>query len=228
MNGSLIGIDEAGLGPVFGPLVVAGTVIDYRRQNILKKNGVKDSKQFSKCIDARNKRREIWKKVASYIEKTDYLIISASEIDGNFINGITMYDLEIKGIVKIINNLYDKSVEEIIIHQLGGMSKNKFLNELKKYDEKISKLFPLIKYEKSADIKYIPVSMASIVAKSIRDDNVEKICNNFGEEYISGYPTQTTANFFIHYYLLHGTLPAEVRITRKWDPLKKIIEEINR
>jgi len=225
-SNSFIGIDEAGLGPIFGPLVIAGTVIEERHEKKLKNNGVKDSKLFERQINAREKRRSTWIKNKIYIKNSYYISISASEIDKNFENGITMYDLEIEGILKIINTLFDDSIKEIIIHQIGGLSKKSFLGQLEKNDDEISSVFPLIKYEKSADLKYIPVSMASIIAKSVRDEIVEKICYDIGFDYISGYPNQVTANFLINFYSLHGILPPEVRTTRNWDPLQKIIQDM--
>jgi len=222
-NNTIIGIDEAGLGPVFGPLVVAGVAVEITKQEILKKIGVKDSKMFSVSgVNARYKRQEILEKANPHIIKTDHVLFSASEIDTNFRKSITMYDLEIKGIAQILNHLYDDSTTEIIVHQIGGLSKLKFLNKLQKQDKTISNMFPIIRYEKSADILYVPVSMASIIAKTTRDFNVEELCNKYHEGYISGYPTPTTAKFFERYYLRHGYLPSDVRFTRKWGPLQKI------
>ncbi|MCD4768298.1 MAG: ribonuclease HII, partial [Methanosarcinales archaeon] len=41
------GVDEAGKGPVIGPMIVAGVVIEENRLPELKKLGVKDSKVLS-------------------------------------------------------------------------------------------------------------------------------------------------------------------------------------
>lgn len=43
----VLGIDEAGRGPVIGPLVVAGVMIPERKFSILRKMGVKDSKKLT-------------------------------------------------------------------------------------------------------------------------------------------------------------------------------------
>ena len=44
---NICGIDEAGRGPVIGPLVIAGTLIEEAKLEKLKKIDVKDSKLLS-------------------------------------------------------------------------------------------------------------------------------------------------------------------------------------
>lgn len=50
----LIGIDEAGRGPLAGPLIVAGVLVKSRHKNHLILNGIKDSKQLT------HHQRETW------------------------------------------------------------------------------------------------------------------------------------------------------------------------
>jgi ribonuclease HII len=49
-----LGIDEAGRGPVIGPLIIAGCLIDEKFEEELKNLGVKDSKKLT-----RKKREEL-------------------------------------------------------------------------------------------------------------------------------------------------------------------------
>ena len=46
--GSCIGVDEAGRGPVIGPLVVCSVCIPTDQQELLEEIGVDDSKKLSK------------------------------------------------------------------------------------------------------------------------------------------------------------------------------------
>ena len=44
----ILGIDDAGRGPVIGPMVLAGCLITEETEKELKRLGVKDSKQLTK------------------------------------------------------------------------------------------------------------------------------------------------------------------------------------
>ena len=48
----IIGIDDAGRGPIIGPMILAGVLITKEQEKILREAGVKDSKQVTQ------KRRE--------------------------------------------------------------------------------------------------------------------------------------------------------------------------
>ena len=52
MKELILGIDDAGRGPVIGPMILAGCLIDKKDEKYLKSIGVKDSK------DVTPKRRE--------------------------------------------------------------------------------------------------------------------------------------------------------------------------
>ena len=74
----ILGIDEAGRGPVIGPLIIAGVMIEEGEE--YKIDGVKDSKLL-----AHKKRIELDKKIK---ENSEFLIIDVSpkEIDDFILN----------------------------------------------------------------------------------------------------------------------------------------------
>lgn len=221
-----IGIDEAGWGPVLGPLVLAGVVVEEFTLPILKKYGVKDSKLFGSGERAHKKRKEVWEKTSPYLLSYSVKIISAHELD----NGNTI-DLEIKNIARILAELnvaegFSLPTSTIIIGLLGKLSKKKFINALLDLGCKIP-IAGLI-YEQKADKKYLPVSAASILAKITRDQEVEKICQEIGEEYISGYPNSNTATFLKKYCGKYHRLPPQIRKTRKWSPLQRIVKKLGK
>ena len=68
----ICGIDEAGRGPIIGPMVIAGSAANEEVIEKLKELGVKDSKLLSK-----KKREELFEKVK---ELTNYEIIMYRDI----------------------------------------------------------------------------------------------------------------------------------------------------
>src|SRR3990172_10891831 len=54
----ILGIDEAGRGPVLGPMVVAGVVLKPQAASALTRRGVVDSKSFGAGEEARQQRAE--------------------------------------------------------------------------------------------------------------------------------------------------------------------------
>lgn len=222
----IAGFDEAGLGPIMGPLVVSGVIVNSNDCKTLKELGVDDSKKFGSTRKSRETRKQILDKSKDFLKYYKYKIISAREIDNGFINGVNMYELEIRAISEILNSseLFQKKVDTIYLHQVGTLKKEKMIKKLKKNGVN-ENLCDKIIYEKHADKKYIPVSMASIIAKVTRDNHLENISKILREEYISGYPTSTTRKFLEKYLISEEKLSEYIRYTRDWEPLNLLKEK---
>ena len=65
MSGLKIGIDEAGRGPVIGPLVVCALCIPDEDERVLQEFGARDSKELSPA-----ERRDISEKILSEAESS--------------------------------------------------------------------------------------------------------------------------------------------------------------
>ncbi|MHA1325548.1 MAG: ribonuclease HII, partial [Candidatus Helarchaeota archaeon] len=72
----IAGIEEAGRGPVIGPMVLAIAVIESSKESVLREMGVRDSKQLSPL-----KRNAIYKRLKSILKVYKFKIISPREID---------------------------------------------------------------------------------------------------------------------------------------------------
>ena len=73
---SLCGIDEAGRGPVIGPLVMAGVLIDESKLENLRNIGVKDSKLLSPL-----QRERLYDKIIEIVDGYEITITHADEVD---------------------------------------------------------------------------------------------------------------------------------------------------
>jgi len=72
----ICGIDEAGRGPVIGPLVTAGVLIEEKDQDKLKALGVKDSKLLTP-----EQREVLFKKIIAVVKDYTIKIIQPFQID---------------------------------------------------------------------------------------------------------------------------------------------------
>jgi ribonuclease HII len=186
----ILGIDDAGRGPVIGPMVLAGCLMDKKTEAELKKDGVKDSK------DITHKKREfLVEKIKSKVETFEIKIIPAKEIDSGNENGINLNKLEAIKAAEIINkiNKGDKKIKIYI--DCPSVSIQKWSDYLK---TKISNLTNLeISCEHKADKNHVSVSAASILAKSTREKEVQKLKEIYGKEIGSGYCSDSVTMSFV-------------------------------
>ncbi|MEK6848081.1 MAG: ribonuclease HII, partial [Nanoarchaeota archaeon] len=96
----ILGIDDAGRGPVLGPMVLAGCLIDSGIEKELKSLGVKDSKQLTA-----EKREDIVEHIKKLALKFHISITTPIEIDEKTDKGINLNKLEAIKSAEIINAL---------------------------------------------------------------------------------------------------------------------------
>ncbi|MBS3150293.1 ribonuclease HII [Candidatus Woesearchaeota archaeon] len=177
------GIDEAGRGPVIGPLVIAGVAVNKDGLNKLKEIGVKDSKLLP-----HSKRIELSGKIKEIAESYEILIVEPKEIDdavdGN--NELNLNWLEGIKSAEIINKL---NPEKVIL-DCPSPNTGKYKEFVRKYinNRKIE-----IIAEHKADVNFSVVSAASILAKVVREDEMDKLkkkYGNIGPGYTSNEITQ--------------------------------------
>ncbi len=175
----ILGIDEAGRGPVIGPLIIAGVMIEEGNEKNI--DGVKDSKLLP-----HKKRIELDKKIK---ENSEFMIIEVTpkEIDEYLlIKKINLNWLEAHKQAEIINAL---NPDTAIIDCPSPNCKafEKYLKNLL-----VNKNIKLI-VEHKADAKYPPCSAASIIAKVRREEIMHEIqnrCGDTGPGYTSNLITQ--------------------------------------
>lgn len=204
------GIDEAGRGPVIGPMVVAGISIKENEIYKLKNLDVKDSKLLTI-----KKREFLFEKIKEIVDKYEIIIVSPKQIDYALNSStLNLNKLETITIAKIINNLKSN---KIIIDCPTSNALN-FINELNHFLE----YEPKIIAEHKADLKYEVVSAASILAKVTRDREIEKLKQKYNTNFGSGYPSDPlTIKFLNENYDKYDFF------RKSWASYKKIINKKN-
>ena len=206
MGRKLAGIDEAGRGPVIGPMVIAAVVVDEDEVPELERLGVRDSKRLTP------KRRErLFDEIIALLD--DYVILELwpDEIDSR--EG-TLNEFEVENFVKALNLL--KVRPDVIYIDAADVKEARFGEDIRKGLNFEAEIIA----EHKADDKFLPVSAASIIAKVTRDRAIERLKEEYGE-IGSGYPSDPRTRAFLEeYYKQHGEFPPIVR--RGWKTLKKI------
>ncbi|HLD49546.1 MAG TPA: ribonuclease HII [archaeon] len=206
----VLGIDEAGRGPVIGPMVLCGCLIEKDKLNELKKAGAKDSKMLTE-----KKREHIAKKLKK-IAKFEVIKISAAQIDA-LRSSINLNKIEIENMQFLINKMNPDCV------YIDSPEKN-----TKKFEKKILSGINGTKIvaENFADRKYPVVSAASIIAKVERDKEIKKLHKKYGF-FGSGYTSdERTIRFLKDWIKKNKEFPDIVRKT--WvtaEELKKLKEQ---
>ncbi|MBS3133207.1 ribonuclease HII [Candidatus Woesearchaeota archaeon] len=171
------GIDEAGRGPLIGPMVMAGVIVDEEGAESLKSLGVKDSKLLS-----HRKRVALYKRIVSVSKKYKIILLEPKEIDDALeSDDLNLNWLEAHTSAKIINEL---KPDKVIIDSPS--------NNVVKYKRYLMKLLNNKKVdavvEHKADVNHVECSAASILAKVIRESEIEKLKKRVGD-FGSGYLT---------------------------------------
>jgi len=188
-----LGIDDAGRGPVIGPMILAGCLLTPEIEKEFKKLGVKDSKQLTP------KRRELLAQIIKEKAETfEVTFTFPSEIDGKNGDGIKLNELEAIRCAEIINKI-NKGYNKIkVVVDCPSPNISKWTDYLKTKIENLSNLE--VSCEHKADRNHISVSAASILAKSFREKEMDKIRKKYGDEVGSGYCSDPTTCKFLEKY----------------------------
>ncbi|PLW80165.1 ribonuclease HII [Candidatus Woesearchaeota archaeon] len=207
------GVEEAGRGPVIGPLVMAVCTIDNSKQKMLTIEGVTDSKLLTPI-----KREQLFEKIKELVDDYKIIIVSPTEIDealNNPNNNLNL--LEAQTSAKLLKQV---DFEKAILDCPTADTK-KYAETVKRLTEKEGEYLA----EHKADLNHPIVSAASILAKVTRDKEIEKLQKELGVDFGSGYPSDPKTKEFIE---KNFEDPKYENIFRKtWDTYKKLVEKKN-
>jgi len=200
----ICGIDEAGRGPVMGPMVVAAVFVD--NDGALKNIGVKDSKKLSPAV-----RERMYDEIMAVTEHR-IIILSAGEIDSER-DRRSLNEIELQMFADAVSGM---DVSEVYA-DCPDVNESSFSSALSSKLRNVK-----VRAEHKADDKYSVVSAASVIAKVTRDRMMREIACGFGEDIGSGYPSDPlTVDFIAKWIKENGDAPPHTR--RSWETIKKMM-----
>ncbi len=206
-NDLIVGIDEAGRGPVVGNMFIVclGVSEDYLSELI--ELGVKDSKKLSP-----KKRFALAPKISRLAKVIIIESVKPEYIDRHNINAIfarfVIKSLEIILAARL-------KIKHVYVDAVSG---RKFRDVIAKYLLTRNYDIP-VSIEPKADERYPIVAAASIIAKYLRDSHVRKLHEEYGD-FGSGYPSDPKTIEWLSKYSSESELPPIIR--RSWSTLKKL------
>lgn len=185
----LIGIDDAGRGPLIGPMILGGVLIKREDEPELKKLGAKDSKLLT-----HPQRISLAGLIRKNIIKEHLEIAFPDEIDAAVLGTENLNTLEARKMAGVINKLNDKTKKITVIVDCPSINTETWRSKLMSFIEHPSNL--QVMCEHKADFNHPVVSAASILAKVAREEEVDKIKKKYGN-IGSGYPSDPFTQAFI-------------------------------
>jgi ribonuclease HII len=207
------GIDEAGRGPMFGPMVICGVLLDVGALEYLESEGVRDSKILSP------KRREsLAGIIREVVNKESITTILANEIDRSRSEKKNLNEIEVEAFASTA-----KILSPAVLY-LDAADVN-----AERFGESVGRLSGLLEKgcdihsEHKADEKYIVVGAASILAKVERDQHIEDLHEKYGD-FGSGYPSDPKSIKYLQDLLSEEKeLPEFIR--RSWKSVSKRVQQ---
>ena len=190
----VLGIDDAGRGPVIGPMVLTGCLMDKESEKYLKERGVMDSKMLTRGL-----REQLINTIKENIISFHSEMANPAEIDTGMGQGLNLNQVEalMAGIIieKLTKNLTQQENENLrIVIDCPSNNTNGWKKQLMEYirDKNLN-----ISCEHRADVDHIVVSAASIISKVTRDLEIENLKKKIGLDFGSGYPNDPKTRDFL-------------------------------
>ena len=203
----IVGVDEAGRGPVIGPLVVAGVAVESDVE--LRHMNVRDSKKLSP------ERREALAPEIEKVSRYEVVVIPAERID-IMRSEMSLNDFEAKLFAEVIDKLRPETayVDAADVDEI----------EFKRCVRKELAFDVEIVSQHNADELFPVVSAASILAKVCRDREMRTIEDEIGLHIGSGYASDADTIAFLETWIrTHGSLPPHTRAS--WDTARRLLAE---
>ncbi|RNF11824.1 ribonuclease H [Trypanosoma rangeli] len=212
---TVLGIDEAGRGPVIGPMVYTGAMIAlHEHDRLVEYCGVNDSKVLGE-----NQRKAVLRKLKELKTfRTFTVVVTPDEIAAAMtgIHGTNLNTLSHSTAMNIIS----KATLEAT-----GMLCGAYIDTVgppEPYQQRLSGRFPHLRITvaKKAETKFPIVAAASIVAKVERDSHIERLGIDVGSGYPSDPKVMSWVRSHVHRFFV---LPHKFDFVRlSWGPVVEL------
>ncbi|MFW9944559.1 MAG: ribonuclease HII [Candidatus Sifarchaeia archaeon] len=207
------GVDEAGRGPMIGPLIVCGVLLDDDSLPSLVRLKVRDSKVLTP-----KRRNELAASVRKIAKRVEIRSVKASDIDRLRRRGISLNEIEIEQFVSVLKKLRPKTA----YLDAADVKADRFGDVVGERSALSAKGCRIIS-EHKADSKYPIVSAASILAKEERERVITELHKVYGD-FGSGYPHDPKSVRFVRNLVKQGSnLPPIIRSS--WESIKRVLDE---
>jgi ribonuclease HII len=206
MSGAIIrvtlGIDEAGRGPVIGPMVIAAVVLDSPAARALSRAGLRDSKAYGSSPAGREQRRAMADRIIGRALFTAVRVVDVSVIDRRVQRGEL--------------NVLEREIATELIGRAPTV--DRIVTDGKVLFGPLSGVYPHLEAWNRGEERHAAVAAASVLAKVRRDEIFARIATRyqplFGPVEGGGYVNARTRAFLCDYVRRFGRLPPEAR--RSW------------
>ena len=210
----IAGVDDAGRGPVIGPLVIAGVLFPQSQIESLRTLGVKDSKLLSP-----DQRNTLSTEILARATRFQIAISCPREIDEVVLTGKKYRKLnwlEAKLMADVLRDLKP----DIAYVDASDVKP-------KRFSDQITELLPFnlkLISEHRADKKYLIVSAASIIAKTHRDSIISRLHQQYGD-FGSGYCSdKKTITFLNNWIRDHNSTELPWFVRKSWQTINRLTE----
>lgn len=205
----VIGVDEAGRGPVVGDMFVACVAVSEGDVPKLVSMGVRDSKSMT-----REAREKLFPRILSVATCIAVARATPREIDSRNLN--TLFAEKCLRVVAEVLGVIRPRRAAVFIDAAGDPERIVSLIEprIRRIVEQVE-----VVAEHGADARYPVVSAASIVAKVLRDWHVEELKKIYGD-FGSGYPSDPRTRAWLEEVVKSGRVPPIVR--KSWSTYRKL------
>lgn len=202
------GLDEAGRGPILGPMTVALVSLDEQGARTLRDLGVQDSKRFGSGAKAQELRAGLAAEVRRVARVCVCEAIHVDVIDEHTFRGQ-------------LNVLEQRTALQLLV-AAGAAEDAHIVADGARIFSCLKRQFPKLVAVDKGEAAHIAVAAASIVAKHARDEAFAAIASRyaatFGPISGGGYLNAATRRFLEQYEKAHGCLPPEAR--KSWGAAK--------